>query len=88
MESVVRMMARNPKALGTKELRLRLEAIDAKVEQVLDSEREREDLVRKAGEITKEIVRALTSADLEGTWVQIKQRLDEIVPPTEGRIDK
>ncbi|MGW5498674.1 hypothetical protein ACWEWC_42680, partial [Streptomyces olivaceoviridis] len=88
VESVVRMMARNPKALGTEELRLRLEAIDAKVEQVLGDERGREDLVRKAGEVAKEIVRALTSADLEGTWVQIKQCLDEIVPPTEGRIDK
>ncbi|MET9662632.1 hypothetical protein [Streptomyces sp. NPDC006510] len=84
VESVVRMMARNPEALGTKELRLRLEAIDAKVEQVLDGEREREDLVKKAGEVTKEIVRALTSAELVETWAQIKDCLDEILQPAEG----
>ncbi|MGW0948859.1 phage tail protein [Streptomyces sp. NPDC002623] len=85
VESVVRMLARNPKALSTEELRLRLEAIDAKVEQVLARrKRGREDLIRMAGEVTKEIVRALTSADLVETWAHIKQHLDQIVEPAEG----
>lgn len=78
-QGIIRMMVENPAGLGGEELAGRLAAVDKQVDFLLESEEERKDLVEKAGEITKHIIKALTSTDLADTWSRLAAILKQIM---------